>query len=178
MKSRDDALAHPPSLLAALTHHYEELIGYVRRRFGDHGLAREVVHDVCVQLLERPEQPGIRAPLALLRRISHDVAVDRCRAEDARRSHFHSLDCIEDIACPLSDQMRLLAGRQELDALVRAIDALPVRRRQVFVMHKIHQLPQSEVAARLNISVKMVEKQLRLGLAACRAQLQRSGSHA
>lgn len=164
-----------PGLLAALTQHYDELIGYVRRRFGDHGFAREVVHDVCVQIMERPEKTSVQSPLALLRRISHDAAVDRCRAEDLRRSRFQLVDAIPDMPCPLSDQSRVLAGRQELDALINAIENLPLRRRQVFIMYKIHQMPQSEVAAQLNISVKMVEKQLRLGLAACREQLQADG---
>ncbi len=35
-------------------------------------------------------------------------------------------------------------------------------------MHKIHEIPQAQVADRLGISVKTVEKHLRLGLAACR----------
>lgn len=178
MSAPDETLDRAPALLAALTHHYEDLIGYVRRRFGDRVFAREVVHDVCVQIMERPDGAAAQSPLALLRRISHDAAVDRCRAEDARRRRFQLTDVVPETACPLSDQERVLAGQQELKALIRAIDRLPLRRRQVFIMCKIHQLSQGEVAARLNISVKMVEKQLRLGLAVCREQLQRDIDHA
>ena len=50
------------SLLVALARHYEELVDSVRRRFGDRHAAREVVHDVCVQLLEAPEKEGVRVP--------------------------------------------------------------------------------------------------------------------
>ncbi len=57
-----------PTLLSTLVRHYEELVDHVRRRFGDRGMAREVVHDVCVQLLERDEKEDVHTPLALLRK--------------------------------------------------------------------------------------------------------------
>ncbi|MNU85937.1 RNA polymerase sigma factor [compost metagenome] len=60
---------------------------------------------------------------------------------------------------------------RELERLAQAIAGLPSRCQMVFVMHKIHELPQAEVAARMGISLKTVEKHLRLGLAACRAVL-------
>ena len=52
-----------------------------------------------------------------------------------------------------------------------AIESLPPRCREVFVLHKVHELPQAEVALTLGISRKAVEKHVRL--AACRAALQR-----
>lgn len=175
--STPDATAPPASLLASLVHYYDELVDYVRWRFGDRGFAREVVHDVCVTLLERPEREDVRAPLALLRRISHDAAVDRCRADDARRAWIDSVaELPTDVACGAPDAERRLGAEQELDLLARAIEALPLRRRQVFVMHKLHRMPQAEVAARLGVSVKRVEKQLRLALTACRVALGRGES--
>lgn len=75
-----------PSLLSTLVRHYDELVDHVRRRFGDRGFAREVVHDVCVQLLEKREPQEVRTPLALLRKISHDQAVDRYRSERRRQA--------------------------------------------------------------------------------------------
>ncbi|MNN85745.1 RNA polymerase sigma factor [compost metagenome] len=59
----------------------------------------------------------------------------------------------------------------ELERLSDAIADLPPRCQMVFVMHKIHELSQAEVAERMGISLKAVEKHLRLGMAACRARL-------
>ena len=56
MNLQPGALPAPPTLLSSLVRHYEDLVDYVRVRFGDHGFAREVVHDVCVQILERPQR--------------------------------------------------------------------------------------------------------------------------
>ncbi|MFT4045630.1 MAG: RNA polymerase sigma factor [Solimonas sp.] len=170
MSAGREAVSPLPALLSSLLHHYEDLVDELRRRFGDRGFAREVVHDVCVQLLEKPQRDA-HTPLALLRRISHDTAVDRCRAEDRRRRWIESVAELPDVACAAATQERALDAEQELRRLERTIAAMPPRRREVFVMHKLHELPQAEVAARLGISLKMVEKQLRLGMLACRAAL-------
>lgn len=173
MNARRGALDAGPSLLSTLLVHYDELVDYVRARFGHRGFARDVVHDVCVRLLERPEPASVRAPLALLRRISHDAAVDRCRSEDARSAHLACGGELEQAVSQAPDQARNVDAQRELALLVGTIRAMPLRRRQVFVLHKIHELPQAEVARRMGISLKMVEKHLRLAMAACRAGLER-----
>lgn len=170
-QSADLPLPARPALLGALIQHYDELVGYISRRFGDRGFASEIVHEVCVQILEKPDREPARQPLALLRRISHNVAVDRCRSEDARRAWLDAIELPQELPSPEPDIVRALSAEQELERLSRAIAALPLKRRQVFVMHKIHGVTQTETAARLGISVKMVEKQLRLGLLACRDAL-------
>lgn len=160
-----------PSLLASLVRHYDELVDSVRRRFGDRYFAREVVHDVCVQLLESPDKADVRSPLALLRKIAHDRAVS-CYRSDSRRLAW--IDPSAETADLLSDAPtpeRQHEAADELQRLCEAIADLPPRCQTVFVMHKIHELSQAEVAERLGISLKTVEKHLRLGMAACRARL-------
>lgn len=160
-------------LLASLVRHYDELIEYVRRRFGQRGFAQDVVHDVCVRLLERPEPDTSRAPLAMLRRLSHDTAIDRCRSDDARHRWIDSVAILPQTVCPVPDQARVLDAQLEMERLAAAIQAMPRRRRQVFILYKIHELPQAEVAQRMGISLKAVEKHLRLAMAECRTRLER-----
>jgi RNA polymerase sigma-70 factor (ECF subfamily) len=160
-------------LLAALVRHYDDLVAHLRWRFGDGWLAREAVHDVCVDLLERPRHDTVRVPLALLRRMSHDRAVDRVRAQDRERHWIDAVEQLPELPCAQAGVADQLQARQELELLCRTIEAMPARCRQVFVMHKIHDLPHADVAQQLGISHKTVEKHLRLGMAACRAALQR-----
>jgi RNA polymerase sigma factor (sigma-70 family) len=162
----------PVSLLSSLLLHYEELLNYLRRRLRAPESAHDVLHDVCVRLLERPAPQAVRQPIALLRRITHDAAIDHCRAERLRQRWVESRAELPEPACPHPGQERRLAAEQELALLVATIRAMPLRRRQVFVMHKIHQVPQAEVAQRMGISLKAVEKHLRLALQTCRQQLQ------
>lgn len=165
--------ADPPklSLLSTLVRHYDELVEHVRRRFGERGFAREVVHDVCVQLLEKQEKEGVRTPLALLRKITHDNAASRYRGERRRQRWIVAVEALPEVDAQLPSHERQMDASQTLDRLVRAIEGLPPRCQMVFVMHKIYELPQAEVAERLGISLKTVEKHLRLGMAACREYL-------
>jgi len=162
-------------LLAALVRHYEDLVAHVRRgpvaRWGDRGMAREVVHDVCAELLARPPAQPPRTPLAFLRTVCTRRAIDRCRLEARQAEGVDSLETLPDVAAPASDPARILQGRQRLALLADAIHALPPRQRDVFVMHRIHGMPRQDIARHLGLSLKTVEKHLALGTAACRRAL-------
>lgn len=160
-----------PSLITTLARHYDELVDSVRRRFGDRQAAREVVHDVCVQLLESPEKEAVRVPLALLHKITHDRAISHYRSERRRQAWVDDQAELTEVLCNAPSPERQHDAAEELERLCAAITELPPRCQQVFVMHKIHELPQQEVAERLGISVKAVEKHLKVGMAKCLARL-------
>lgn len=171
------------TLVAALVRHYDELIDYLRRRIGsrggDHGAAGDVLHDVCLELLETPPRVPVHTPLAFLRRVVSRRAIDLYRREQGRLAWVDSLDDLPETADGRPggrDPAAIVAGRRRLAALAAAIAALPPRCREVFVLHKIHEIPQGEVAARLDISPKTVEKHLRLGGLACRRALEQAGA--
>jgi RNA polymerase sigma factor (sigma-70 family) len=160
-----------PGLISALVHHYDELVDHLRRRFGDKSFARDVMQDVCVQLLEQPPQTTVRTPFAFLRQVSTHLAIDRYRVEAKRQALVESVGGQpEGIALTPGPEARFEAS-QNLDMLISVIENLPPRCREVFIMHKIHQISQAEVATHLNISRQMVEKHLRTGMAACRKKL-------
>jgi RNA polymerase sigma factor (sigma-70 family) len=165
--------AEPPklTLLATLVRHYDDLVDHVRRRFGARVFAREVVHDVCVQLLEADEKQGVRMPLALLRKIAHDTAISRYRSDRRREAWVVAVPALPEVASTAPSQQRHLESVRALEQLSAAIAALPPRCQMVFVMHKVYELPQAEVAKRMGISLKTVEKHLRLGMSACREHL-------
>lgn len=167
----------PPreGLMQALVRHYAELIDHVRqhlaRRGGDRATAGDVVHDVCVQIAQTPPRQPVRVPLAFLRHVATCRAIDLHRIESGRRAWVQSCETLPEVAddrAAALDPLRVLAGRQGLSLLAAAIDALPPRARDAFVMHRVHQLPQAEVAQRMGISLKAVEKHLRLAQAALR----------
>lgn len=162
------------SLICVLADHYEQLIAHVRRHvgplLGDSSTARDVVHDVYLELIENPPAGSIRVPLAFLREVVTRRAIDRHRVEKGRRfwvdNYYELPDSIDESTTGRNPECTACV-RQRLNALIEAIDALPPRCRDVFVMHKIHELPQRDVANQLGISIKTVEKHLRLGVAAC-----------
>lgn len=143
-------------LIGALALHYDDLVEYIRRRFQGSQFAREVVHDVCVQLLEKPPQQPINLPFAFLRRASFNRAIDRRRADSTRDAYFEVTAEVPDWHVHELDGAAALDFEQQLEALLAIIDALPARARQVFLLHRIHGMAQREIAVELSISVNMV----------------------
>jgi RNA polymerase sigma factor (sigma-70 family) len=159
-RAMSDTTCVAPPLLAALEHHYDELVDYVRRRFrernGDGGFAREVVHDVCVQVLAAPPATPVHTPLAWLRTATSHRAIDRCRADDQRLALIDSAADLPDHHTHADDGAAALDFQQQLAALVRIVEALPPRARQVFLLQRIHGVPQQEIADAMGISRNMV----------------------
>lgn len=143
-------------LIGALALHYDDLVEYIRRRFQGSQFAHDVVHDVCVQLLEKPPQQPVTLPFAFLRRVTFNRAIDRRRADNTRNTYFEMSGEVPDWYVHELDGAAALDFEQQLDALVAIINGLPARARQVFLLHRIHGMPQREIADELGISTNMV----------------------
>lgn len=144
-----------PHLLAALTLHYDELVEFIKQRFRRQDFARDLVHDVCLQMLEKPPREPVAKPLAFLRRTTFNRAIDRLRSEQIRQRHLHD-PAPEDSGLDSWDGARALDFEQQLNALLAIVEALPARQRQVFLLHRIHGMAQREIASELEISTNMV----------------------
>ncbi|WP_028081115.1 RNA polymerase sigma factor [Solimonas soli] len=148
------------ALIAALVESYEALVDRLRWRFASHNEARDVVHDACLKLLEAPPQAAIRNPQAFLQRVATHLAIDHHRIESGRR-RLLPLDAGADVEqAPVSGPEEACEGEQTLRALLAAIGDLPPRCRDVFILHKLNDVPQREIARRLGISQNMVAKHI------------------
>lgn len=138
--------------------HKPRLHRLVSRRLADPSRAEDVTHEAFIRLATRSDLPATANPLALLTRIAVNIIRDGFRSqryrdecEPALRQHLATVHHIP-------DPERHTAGRQQLARLRDAIDRLPPRCREVFIMHKVHGLSHAEVARSLGISRNMVEK--------------------
>ena len=66
-------------------------------------------------------------------------------------------------------------ARQELAILIDAVRDLPPRRRQIFVLYRGHGLTMREIAERLGISQKTVQKQVSRAMIHCEARIRTAG---
>jgi RNA polymerase sigma-70 factor (ECF subfamily) len=66
-------------------------------------------------------------------------------------------------------------SREEILLLADAIDSLPARCREIFILRKIKQVPQKEIASILGISVQTVQVQVLRGMKRCEKFLARRG---
>ncbi|MFC4313716.1 RNA polymerase sigma factor [Steroidobacter flavus] len=161
-----------PLFEAAFREHYTPLVQYLRRRIGCESEARDLAQDAYVRLLRYRENQNLESLKALLFRIATNLMGMRSRRARARRWNEHQpMDEELIVAADSPSQEQQLGDQQQLDRLMAAIQRLPNKCRQVFVLSRFHDMAYPEIATRCGISVKMVEKHITKALAICRAEV-------
>lgn len=147
-------------LLTTIAYHYEGLVDYVRRNFSqsrhDQHFAHEVVHEVCVNLMVNPPSQQVHTPLAFLRTMLKHQAIDYYRKMETRGRYIDYVENASEIHMHHQDGASVLDFVQKLEALKGIIEALPPRQRQIFLLHRVYDMPQQEISDTLGISRNMV----------------------
>ena len=130
---------------------------------------RDEWHDLRQEVYARVYEAASRtrpdAPKAFLFATARHLMTDRLR-----RSRVVSIEPVGDFESSnvyLIDEVspeRWTGTRQALKRVVEALDRLPDRCREVVWLRRVEELPQKDVASRLGISEKTVEKHLAKGM--------------
>lgn len=148
--------------------HYEGLVRFATRLVNSRMEAEEIVQDVMFKVWERREQLEVGDALkTYLFRATRNHALNLLRRRRLERLWQATLPREErSVAAEEADDS------SEMERAVRrAIDALPDRCREVFLLSREHALSYSAIAATMGISVKTVETQMGRALKALRASL-------
>lgn len=106
----------------------------------------------------------IRNPRAYLFQVARSVVV-----RHIRRSRVVSIHAAEDLEGfdPVDDGAtaeQTAIDRDELRRLSEAVAAMPGQMRQAFILRRVHDLPQREIARRMRLSESTVEKHIAKGV--------------
>lgn len=145
-----------PDLLGTFLSLRKRLLSTISRLVHSHATAEDLAQDTFLRLWERRNAPVDPAHLQnYVLRTGRNLAIDFRRRE--RIAPFvqgiEHLDFIADQAPTPEDTA---ATRQKLQTLSAAIEALPPRARQVFVMARIDGLTYVDIGEKLGISPKTV----------------------
>lgn len=156
--------------------HEPALRSMLRRLVASLSDVDDLVQECYLRILRARERVPIRSSKAFL------FTTARNAAHDLRRRRVVANPIVfEETAdsCVLQDDRPGVADsvchQQELTLLAEAIRELPERCRQVFLLRKIQELPQKEIARRLGISESTVETLVAKGAARCADYLHRRG---
>lgn len=147
--------------------HEPSLRAWLRSRFGFDTAIDDIVQESYIRILKTQSRTSINSPKAYLFRTARNVAVDYLK--DLKKRQAEPLDETSNIV-HLEDwetAKDILQHRNKVELLRAAIEALPDRCREVFVMRRVHGLPSAEIAKRLKISTHTVSAQLTIGLKKC-----------
>ena len=147
--------------------HEPALKAWLRGRFPSLTDADDLVQEAYSRLLRARETGSIACARAFLFVTARNLALNQLRhLRHERPDGLMELDASgvldESAAIPES-----VARAEDLQLLIRAIQSLPDRCRQIMTLRKIYGLSQQEVATKLGISVHTVEAQGAIGLRKC-----------
>lgn len=153
--------------VAEVLPHEKELRAWLRARFPTAGDVDDLVQETFTRLLKAHDSGPIVNPRAFLFVTARNLALNRLRHLRYERppdaSEVDPLSIVDDV----NSAPEAMAKEEELQQLIKAIQSLPNRCRQVMTLRKIYGLSQKEVAQRLGISVHTVEAQGSIGLRKC-----------
>ncbi|WP_341915240.1 RNA polymerase sigma factor [Ferrovibrio terrae] len=142
-------------LFAAFFDHQDGLKRFLRRRLGNAALAEDLTQETWLRAAAANAAP-IENPKSYLFRVAANLANDHLR----RARHGIELQGQESVvpfyADPRPSPEQQAAGRSELQRLLRAVDGLSPRAREVFILAKVHELSHAEIALRLGIAKNTV----------------------
>ncbi len=161
-------------LSALVRDHGPDLQQFLTRRLGCVDTAKDLVQDTFVRVLQNRSSEVLGNPRAFLFRVATNLLIDHHR----RQQHRNTLT-LDDPDRPL-DQAdlspsieRVVWSKQQVARLRQAIEELPPKCRQVFLLIKFHHFTHAEVAAKLGISQSTVVKHMIKAVDFCRTRLDR-----
>lgn len=143
--------------------HEQALMRFLHRNWRDHDEVSDLRQEVYARVYEAALRRTPDSPKSFLFTTARNLLTDR-----VRRQRIVSITAVGDLEQlnVLEDELepsRWLGGREALARLARALDRLPDRCREVVWLRRVEDLPQKEIARRLGISEKTVEKHIAKG---------------
>lgn len=125
--------------------------------------ADEVVQDAFLEIIAYSKGREIRKVDNLLSRIVRSVALRRIR-DRKKHSGLVWSEAGEGLVDLAADPERSLIGAQRLQRVMAAIDSMPAKRREVFLLHRVEEMTYPQIARRVGVSIKTVEKHMHLAM--------------
>ncbi|KAA5602869.1 RNA polymerase sigma factor [Blastochloris sulfoviridis] len=147
----------------------------VRRLVGSRATAEDLVHQAFLKLLVGPDCGDLANCPAYLTCAARNLALNHLR-DTARRSEIGLPDeDLKAIADPGPSPETAAVVRCELRRVLKAVAALPPRRREAFVLNKFEGLSYDEIAARQGVSRNTVISQIVAALTDLHRRLEETG---
>lgn len=162
----------PDPLPQTAWHFRPMLIRYFRRHLGGEAAdAEDLAQEALIRLIRSPTQAANTE--AYLLRIASNLLRDRFRRDRSQRRPLHDSFEMElhDLPSEEPGGERVYEDKERLSRFLEALDQLPPRCRQVFLLQRYEGLTYTSIAKRLQISVSAVEKHMMRALLHFQARL-------
>lgn len=148
------------------------LMRLVQRIVGNEAAAEDVTQSLWFRVQRIEDDPPILNKRAYLFKLASNLAADRVRADGRYAKLIETTDALPGhVPAETAAADRLMVDRENLDRMMRALDELSPRIREIFILRKIDELPMEEVARRTSMSRSMVTRYMQQALRHCMTRL-------
>lgn len=140
--------------------HHDGLRDWIQRKLHNACHAADLAHDTFVRLLMRsqgPLAPGeMREPLAYLRAIANGLMIDHWRRQTLEQAYLEALAGRPEAVVPSVEERAIIL--ETLEQIARLLEALKPSVRNAFLLAQLEGRTHAEIAQRMEVSVRTVER--------------------
>lgn len=145
------------SLHDLYSEHHGWLKSWLRRRLGNSADAADLTQDTFIRLLTAPPV-AIETPRAYLATVANRLLANLHRRRSLEQAYLDTLAALPEAETPSLERQALIL--EALHAVDRVLNRLPARVRRAFLMAQLEGHTQQEIAERLGITVRSVQRHL------------------
>lgn len=172
--------ADPATIERLYRAHYSELRRWLARRLGNGaGHATDLAQDTFLRMLVRCQSGAsagteLREPMAYLHTIANGLLTDHWRRQALEQAYAEALAQQPAALAPSPEDRALIL--ETLHQLARLIENFKPKVRTAFLMAQLEGLTYVDIASRMGVSVRTVERYMADALYLCHCALRRDGA--
>jgi RNA polymerase sigma factor (sigma-70 family) len=145
--------------------HHGWLVSRLRRKIGCAWDAADLAQSTFVRVIAAREVQHVAEPRAYLTTIAQRLLANHLRRRQIERAYLDALATLPEPMAP-PPETRLMV-METLVAIDRLLDGLPVVARKAFLLWRLEEMTQEEIAAQLGISRTSVRRHLAAAAERC-----------
>jgi RNA polymerase sigma factor (sigma-70 family) len=155
--------------------HEPQLLQHLTRMLGRVDLAREVVQDTYERIHKQYRPEDLRFPRAMLFKVASNFALMRLRRARLESTIITGSEGMEKVPDEAASPDKRVMAEETRQRLMQTIKELRPNLRTVFVMAHVQGLDRKDIAERLGISLKRVDKRMTEALRTLRERMESFG---
>ncbi|KAF0804158.1 ECF subfamily RNA polymerase sigma-24 factor [Alcanivorax xiamenensis] len=160
-------LARQADIHALYSDHQGWLLGWLRRKLGNHHDAADISHDTFLRLISGHRDTSRLGdePRALLTHIARCLVIDHWRRRDVEQAYLDSIAHLPACEAPSPEtRWLILEALYRIDTMLRDLPALT---RRIFLLSQLDGLKYQDIAERMAVSLPTVKRHMRKAFLAC-----------